>query len=269
MSLSGTFGFLGYGNMGSAILEGLIEHSVLTGKRVAVFDPDPARAERALELGARVAASAAELGTWSNTVLLAVKPQQMTDALAELRKGLQPGSLVISIAAGVTIPQLQSGLGDGVRIVRTMPNTPCLVKAGATGIALGPGCTEADAGTARAIFEAIGIVAFVREVELDAVTALSGSGPAYFFYLVECLTEAGIKEGLDAGVARQLAGQTLLGAGLLLQSSGETAADLRRKVTSKGGTTEAALHCFQEQSLDEVIFAGVRAAAARSRALGS
>ncbi len=150
-----------------------------------------------------------------------------------------------------------------------MPNTPALVQAGAAGIALGANCGEEDATTVRAIFGAIGMAAVVEESDIDAVTALSGSGPAYFFYLVECLVKAGIAQGLSAEVATQLATQTLFGAGKLLVESGESAATLRQRVTSKGGTTEAALRQFEADGFETVVAAAVAAAAQRSKELGA
>lgn len=267
--IPGTIGFLGYGNMGAAILMGLVEAGQTTGKHAVVFDPSPERCAEAELLGAAVADSPAQLAARADTLLLAVKPQTMEDALAPVRDALRPVALVISIAAGITIGRLRALLGDGARIVRVMPNTPALVGAGAAGIAPGPGCTEADARVARAIFESIGAAEIVEEKDMDAVTALSGSGPAYFFHMVECLAAAGVDEGLDADLAARLAAQTLLGAGLLLKSSGESAPCLRERVTSKGGATEAALNTLRERDFAGTVRAAVAAAAARSRELGA
>lgn len=269
MGLQGTIGFLGYGNMGSAILEGLIEMTVLSAKQAAVYDPQPARCTAAEHIGARVCESAEELAATSDVLVLAVKPQTMDTALKEAGSGLKPSTLVISIAAGVSIASLKRRLGETVRVIRVMPNTPALVQTGAAGIAPGPLCTEADVAVARTIFESIGIAEIVAEKDIDAVTALSGSGPAYFFYMVECLVKAAVAEGLEEATATRLAAQTLLGAGRLLSSSSDSAATLREKVTSKGGTTEAALKQFAAMGFENVIAAGVRAAAARSRELGA
>lgn len=267
--LQGIVGFLGYGNMGSAILEGLIEAGALTGKHAAVFDPDPDRRLAAESLGATVAANGQALAGMSDVLVLAVKPQVMNEALQEARKGVKSGTLVISIAAGISISFIRERLGDGVRIIRVMPNTPAMVNAGAAGIALGPNCTEDDAAVARTIFESIGIAEIVQEKDLDVVTALSGSGPAYFFYMVECLVNAAVNEGLSEEHATRLAAQTLMGAGKLLMQSGEAASVLRERVTSKGGTTEAALRTFREERFSEIVGKAVRAAAARSRELGA
>lgn len=267
MELEKKVGFLGYGNMGSAILDGLLGKGIVRPGAAGVFDPDAERQAAARALGAEVFKTPGELAAFCDVLLLAVKPQTMDAALREL--GPVPGeTLVISIAAGIPIAFVESRLGEGARIVRVMPNTPALVQAGAAGIALGANCTEDDAETARAIFSAIGIAAIVDEALLDAVTALSGSGPAYFFYLTECLIKAAAAEGLSADVATRLAAQTLFGAGKLLAESGESAATLRERVTSKGGTTEAALKQFQADGLEAVVAAAVRAAAQRSKELG-
>ena len=267
--IQGTIGFLGYGNMGAAILMGLIEAGQTTGKHAVVFDPSPARCTEAAQLGAELVDSPVELAARADILLLAVKPQTMEEALAPVRGVLRPDALVISIAAGIPIARLRAMLGDGARIIRVMPNTPALVGAGAAGIAPGPGCTAADTQVARAIFESIGAAEIVKEEDMDAVTAVSGSGPAYFFHMVECLAAAGAAAGLDEELAARLAAQTLLGAGLLLKSSGESAACLRERVTSKGGTTEAALNTLHERDFADAVRAAGAAAAARSRKLGA
>jgi len=268
MALQGTVGFLGYGNMGSAILKGLLAQSTIRAAQARAYDPEPGRCEAARAAGAVLCASPEDLAASSDVLVLAVKPQSMDSALAPVRAALRPDTLIISIAAGIAIAKLQACLGPGRRIVRVMPNTPALVRAGAAGIALSPNCTPADEAVALEIFGSIGIAVTVKEEDIDVVTALSGSGPAYFFYLAECLAEAAQSEGLDPEVSVRLAAQTLYGAGKLLFESGESAAVLRARVTSKGGTTEAALNQFRADGLAKVIRAGVRAAAVRSRELG-
>ena len=266
--LPGTLGFMGLGNMGGAILRGLLAAGTISADRVFVYDVAPGRWTEAEALGATVVQSPAELARNANTLILAVKPQIMAEALASLKPGITSKTRVISIAAGISIAYIQEHLGKKIRVVRVMPNTPAMVNAGAAGIALSANCTEADAAAARAIFEAIGSVEMVPENLMDAVTALSGSGPAYFFYMVECLTEAAIQHGLDAAQARTLATQTLLGAGRLLKESGEPARVLRERVTSKGGTTAAALEAFRAGGFDRIVAEGVAAAVARSREIG-
>lgn len=268
MSLNGTLGFLGYGNMGSAILEGLLGRHVLNTAHAVIYDPQPERQEVAQRLGVAIAETPEELARRSDFLLLAVKPQTMETALEEAKPGLRPDCLFITIAAGLSTAWFQQRLGADIRIARVMPNTPALVQAGASGIALSPNCTAADRQVVRQIFESIGVAEFVPESAIDAVTALSGSGPAYFFYFVECLVKAAAAEGLDEALARRLATQTLFGAGALLKTSGETPAELRAKVTSKGGTTEAAIKHFQANGLDTLVQGAVHAAAERSRELG-
>lgn len=268
MTLQGTLGLLGFGNMGAAIAAGLVHSGTVRAAQVAVFDVDNAKCAAAAALGAVVAVSPSALARASNVLILAVKPQTMDEALAQLKPGFAADKLAISIAAGVSIAYIQQRLGPDARVARVMPNTPALVGAGAAAIALSDTCSEADGNVARAIFDAVGISAMVAESDIDAVTALSGSGPAYFFYVVECLVRAAAAQGLSEEHAARLAAQTLLGAGRLLSESGESAAVLRERVTSKGGTTAAALKVFQEQGLERVLAAGVAAAAARSRELG-
>lgn len=268
MALDETLGFLGFGNMGVAIARGLVTSETLSESQIHIYDVADARRAEAAAMGVTVAGSPAELAGAISTLVLAVKPQTMAEALAELPAGTLAGKRAISIAAGVSLTTLQSLLGGDVRIVRVMPNTPALVGAGAAAFALGPTCDERDAEVTRAIFEAVGAAEHVDERDIDAVTALSGSGPAYFFYMVECLVRAAVDEGLSEAQATRLASQTLYGAGKLLIESGEPAATLRERVTSKGGTTAAALAAFQDHGFATVTGAGVKAAAARSRELG-
>lgn len=268
MRLNGTIGFLGYGNMGSAILGGLLAQSAIAPSQAWVYDTDPARCDAGRSAGAMVAADPQELASQSNILILAVKPQTMADALAPVRDALRPKALVISIAAGISMEKLKGWLGEGIRMVRVMPNTPALAQAGAAGLAFSPECSACDQETARRIFEAVGIAVTVQEEDIDAVTALSGSGPAYFFYMTECLAQAAIAEGLDAETAARLAAQTLFGAGKLLVESGESPSTLRERVTSKGGTTQAALEQFRADGFAEGVKRAVQAAAARSRELG-
>jgi pyrroline-5-carboxylate reductase len=235
---------------------------------MAVFDVDPAKAEAARAIGAVPVETATELAGASDALILAVKPQGMDAALRPLAPVLPGQTLVVSIAAGISISYLEERLGRGRRIARVMPNTPALVQAGAAAAAFSAACAEEDKDTVQALFGAVGHIERVDEAHMDAVTALSGSGPAYFFRLTELLTEAAAAEGLPRDVAERLARQTLLGAGRLLTESGESAATLRERVTSKGGTTEAALRAFAEGGFDALVSKAVAAAAQRSRELG-
>lgn len=268
MALDETLGFLGFGNMGGAIARGLIATQTVPASAIHIYDVAEERLADARGLGLQRATSPQALAAACSTLVLAVKPQTMSEALGQFPQDVLAGKRVISIAAGVSIATLHGLLGDQVRVIRVMPNTPALVGAGAAAFALGPTCGAADGDVTRAIFEAVGCVECVEESDIDAVTAVSGSGPAYFFYTVECLVRAAIEEGLAEDQATRLAYQTLYGAGKLLVESGESAQTLRERVTSKGGTTAAALAAFQDHGLAAVIGAGVRAAAARSRELG-
>ncbi len=268
LAISGVLGFLGFGNMAKAIAKGLIQAGAIPPDQLLAFDLKTENATQVEEIGGLTAESAAALAEGSQTLLLATKPQDMKVALDSIASHLSADSLVISIAAGISISYIQDMLGTDCRVTRVMPNTPALVGAGAAGIALSPSCTEEDAGVAEAIFESVGITERLPESALDAVTALSASGPAYFFAFVEACVKAGVGLGLPEDQATRLAAQTLYGAGLLLKESGESAGTLRERVTSKGGTTEAALACFEQRDLDGVVRAAIEAAAARSEELG-
>ncbi len=268
MAISGVLGFLGFGTMGKAIAKGLVKTGAVSGEQLLAFDLRTETVKAVEEIGGAAAGSAAELAGRSQTVLLAPKPQDMEGALESIAGHLTDASLAISIVAGVSIAHIQGLLGVDRRVVRVMPNTPALVGAGAAAIALSPSCTEEDAAVAQEIFEAVGIAERFPEKALDAVTALSGSGPAYFFALVEACVKAGVHLGLPEEQAARLAGQTLYGAGLLLKESGESASTLRERVTSKGGTTEAALACFEERDFEGTVRAAMEAAATRSKELG-
>jgi len=268
MSLEGTLGFLGFGNMGSAIARGLLATGTATAGQLAAYDPDPARQAEAVALGCATCADATELARHARTLLVAVKPQQWREACVGPAAALDPESRVISIMAGVSLRALESVFGHDRAIIRVMPNTPAQRLAGAAALALNAACGDADREVALGIFQAVGIAVLVEETQLDAVTALSGSGPAYFFYLAELLIRAGIAEGLDPETARLLAIHTALGAGKMLVETGEPPATLREKVTSKGGTTFAALETFRAGGLEDLVLRAVRAAADRSRELG-
>lgn len=262
-------GFLGYGNMAAAIAEGLVRQSVVAPKHITIYDPSPDRQFLAQELGLNVADTPTALAQNSTTIVLAVKPQIMTAALEEIHDALTSEHRLISIAAGISIAGIQGQVPSGVRVIRVMPNTPALAQAGAAGIACSTECDDTDRALADEIFAAVGLAVHVDEAHMDAVTAVSGSGPAYFFYMVECLIEAGVNQGLDHDTASRLASQTLLGAGQLLAQSEDGPGTLREKVTSPGGTTEAALNTFRSMDLQKMVQAAVDAAVNRSKELGS
>lgn len=262
-----TIAFVGGGNMARALIGGL-RKSDTAGRAMLVIEPDPAK-RRQLELDFAVATAAAPADglRLAEIVVLAVKPQQMAAVCAELRPWLA-APLVVSIAAGIRAGDLARWLGNPA-VVRAMPNTPALVGHGASGLAALPSVSQAQRSAAEAILRAVGEVVWLADESLlDAVTALSGSGPAYVFYLLEALIAAGTELGLSSAQARQLAVHTVLGTGMLAAQSDEPMATLREQVTSKGGTTAAAIESLQADQVGAALIKAVRAAQRRAVELG-
>ena len=265
-----TIGFIGSGNMAEALIKGIIAAGVYRPEDIIISD---IRGERLEELArkykVRTAQSNIALSGAADVVVLSVKPQNMDEMLGEIKGTLKEGVVVISIAAGITTAKIASFLGD-VPIIRVMPNTPALVGEGASALFAKNVSGEAMA-LAMKVFGAVGKAVVVdREELIDAVTAVSGSGPAYFFLLMEEMIKAGEELGLDEATAKELVLQTAKGAALLAEQAdgrGETAAQLRRKVTSPGGTTEAALKVFSEQEFNELVTTALTAARDRSKEL--
>ena len=258
--------FIGGGNMASAMIGALLRSGV-RAEGITVGESDAAQRTRlAAEFGVTVTDDNAAAVRSAALVVLAVKPQQMEAVLLPLRPALQSTKpIVLSIAAGVRIASLQHWCGAGIAVLRAMPNRPALVGAGASGVYAGIAITAAQRELATTPLKAAGSVIWVESEDLlDAVTALSGSGPAYFFLLAEALTAAGVQLGLTNDAARQLSIATLNGAGIMaLQSDGDLAR-LRAEVTSKGGTTEAALAVFESAGLRDIVSRALKAAALRS-----
>jgi pyrroline-5-carboxylate reductase len=266
-------GIIGAGNMAEAIARGVIRAGLLRPDQIVAADVAPARRELFSEqLDIRAVESNADAARHARTLLLSVKPQQMAAALSAIGGAMRPDALVISIAAGTTTTLIEQNLGrgggaPGPRVVRAMPNTPMLVGEGMTALAPGAHATPDDVHRARRIFESAGAVIEVGEELLDAVTALSGSGPAYFFYLAEHMIEAGVAMGLSPQHARLLVGRTALGAAKMLADSADPPAELRRKVTSPGGTTEAAIRHMESRQLADVVKQAIFEAQRRGREL--
>ena len=260
--------FLGGGNMASALIGGLIAKAI-PASDITVLEIDPQGRERLRgQFGVAVAAAVDEAELPVDVLVLAVKPQQMQAALAPLA-GRLGATLVISIAAGLRIADLARWLGGHRRIVRCMPNTPALIGAGITGLYADPAVDAAGREAARLVLSAVGSVVWVEsEARMDAVTAISGSGPAYVFHFIEALEAAGGSLGLDAATARKLAIDTVLGAARLAAESADAPGVLRQRVTSPGGTTAAALEVMRERGFMALIDAAVAAAAARGHELG-
>jgi pyrroline-5-carboxylate reductase len=199
--------------------------------------------------------------------VLAVKPQTMPALMAEIRPELTPGHLVISVAAGVSLASLRAGLGDAPRLARVMPNTPALIGAGASAYCLAPGTTAADEAQLLACLEAVGLAVPVPESQLDAVTGLSGSGPAFVFLVIEALADGGVRAGLPRALAQRLAAQTVLGAAQLVLHTGQHPGQLKDEVASPGGTTIAGIHALERGGLRAALIDAVDAAARRSAEL--
>jgi pyrroline-5-carboxylate reductase len=264
------WGYIGAGRMATALVEGMIGRGVATPGRILASDPsESARQLLADRAGIRTSASNVEVASQADVVVLAVKPQVIGTALAEVAPALGAGKLVISIVAGVTTASLRAGLGGSARLVRVMPNTPALVGAGASGYCLGEGATPADEALVRRLLEAVGRAYRVPESLIDAVTGLSGSGPAFVYAVIEALSDGGVRAGLPRDVATPLAAQTVLGAALMVLETGLHPGALKDQVTSPGGTTIAGLHALERGGLRAALMDAVEAAARRAGELGA
>jgi len=269
MALGKTIAFLGAGNMAEALVKGLLRANVAEPREIICSDRSEERGPVLTQrYGVRFTRSNKEATAGADIVVLSVKPQVMNKLLDEISPVLTDKKLVISIAAGVPIAAIERKVGHGVRIIRTMPNTPALVGAGATALSAGEHATEDDLHQARALFDAIGKSVVVDEVLLDAVTGLSGSGPAYIFLIIEALSDAGVKVGLARTTAQELAAQTVLGSAKLLIETGEHPGRLKDQVTSPGGTAIAGLHTLEAGGLRTTLMDAVEAATIRSKELG-
>ncbi|MES2489394.1 MAG: pyrroline-5-carboxylate reductase [Pseudomonadota bacterium] len=262
-----TIAFIGGGNMAAALIGGLLA-SGHSASHIRVAEPFAERADwLRRQFGLDVKSSAAEIVRGSQAVVLAVKPQQMAEALAGLQ--LDKGATVVSIAAGVRLSSLRDLLGDQVHLVRTMPNTPALYQKGITGLYTAKATPDAARDLADKILKAAGKTCWLEnESDIDAVTAVSGSGPAYFFLLTEVIREAGEKLGLAPEIAAELAQQTFIGAAEMAAKTGIDVSTLRAQVTSKGGTTEAALKALESGGIRAIFERALRDAADRGRELG-
>jgi len=266
---SQSIGFIGAGNMAEALIRGLVRGGHVPAAKVAASGP---RRERLAELktayGIEVSTDNREVARGAGVVVLSIKPQIMDKVLREIGDQLKPGTLVISIAAGVDTEAIEAAVAEGVRVIRAMPNTPANVGAGATAVSPGKHASEADLATARAIFDAVGITVVLEEIHLDAVTGLSGSGPAYIFLILEALADAGVKVGLSRRNAQRLAAQTVMGSAKMLLETNAHPGQLKDMVTSPGGTAIAGLHTLEEGGLRTTLINAVETATKRARELG-
>lgn len=262
-------GIIGAGNMAEAIARGLLDSNVFTPRQIIATDVAPERRELFQQsLGIECIDDPIRVARDSRLILLALKPQTMNSVLEAIGPTARNDATIVSIAAGIPTQTIEKYLSPRP-VVRTMPNTPLMVGLGAVAMAPGRHATGTHLALARRLFEGVAKVVEVREDQLDAVTALSGSGPAYFFFLVEQMVKAGIEMGLDPTIAHQLATQTARGAGKMLATSLDSPAELRRKVTSPGGTTQAAIQHMQAQGLDQIVIDALKAAERRGKELGA
>lgn len=269
MSAKLTIGFLGAGRMATALARGFIRARLAGSKQVIAADPlAAASAAFVKETGAKVAGSNRDVVRFARVIFLAVKPDQVPSALADVREHFTDEHLLISIAAGVPTARLEGGLSASARVIRVMPNTPALVGESATAYAPGKAATGADTDLAQRLFSAVGTAFQVKESLLDAVTGLSGSGPAYVYQFIEALSDGGVAAGLPRDVATKLAAQTVLGGARMVLATGEHPGALKDMVTSPGGTTIEGLHELEKGKLRGTVMSAVRAATEKSRRLG-
>ena len=265
----GKLGFIGAGNMATAMVKGLTGSRLYTPDRLLASDPDKSKIKTLTEsFGMKGISNNRILVQDSSIIILAVKPQVIRDVLEEIKEAIRKDHLVISIAAGIPIKIIHTIIGPDIPVIRVMPNTPALIQKGISALAPGKTATPEHVETAKIIFDAIGETVLVQEEMMDAVTALSGSGPGFLFRIMECFVEAGKQIGFDDEISQRLVIQTFLGATQLAGVSGKTLSELRKMVTSPGGTTEAGLAVFEDRGLEAGIREVVKAAYQRGMELG-
>lgn len=262
-------GFLGGGNMAGALIRGLLHEDAVIADQIRASDVSDQRlGDLQTKFGILTTSDNDELVRWADVIVIAVKPQIVDRILGSIASGMSGSDLVISIAAGVPLDALEARLPAGARVIRSMPNTAAIAHAGATAISPGTHATREDISVARALFEAVGRCVTVDETLLDAVTGLSGSGPAYVMLMIEALADGGVKVGLGRDIALLLAAQTVYGAAKLQLETGEHPGRLKDMVTSPGGTAIAGLHTLESGGLRRTLIDAVEAAANRSAELG-
>ncbi len=264
-----SIGFLGAGRMATALGKGFVTAGLVNAERLIASDPiDDALTAFARETQGRVSHSNSEVVGKSDILILAVKPYQVVSMLEELKSVLNPDrQLVISIAAGVPLAKMEAAMPPGMRVIRVMPNTPALVGASASAFALGTAATRADASSVLELLGAVGLAMEVKEGLLDAVTGVSGSGPAYAFLMIEAMADGGVAAGLPRDIAQRLAAQTLLGAAKMVLETGQHPGALKDAVCSPGGTTIEAMHELEKGGVRAALISAVRVAADKARRL--
>jgi pyrroline-5-carboxylate reductase len=269
MSTKLSIGFLGAGKMATALARGFIRAGLVTAGHVIASDPsEAARDAFAKETGAKSTASNPEVAKSADVLVLAVKPNQVGGVLADIRDHFTARHCLISIAAGVPLAKLEAGLGAGARLIRVMPNTPALVGASATAFAPGKSARPEDGELVQKLFSALGLAFQVKEALLDAVTGLSGSGPAYAYIFIEGLSDGGVAAGLPRDIATRLAAQTVLGSAKMVLETGLHPGALKDMVTSPGGTTIEGVHELEKGSVRGTLISAVLAATEKSKKLG-
>jgi len=269
MSAALKIGFLGAGKMATALARGFLHAGLTSPAELLASDPyETARGTFAKETNARATTSNSDVVRAANVLLLAVKPDQVDGVLGEIRPHFTQNHLLISIAASVPLARMEAALPAGARVVRVMPNTPAFVGASASAYAPGKGAKAEDGELTQRLFSSVGLALQVKESLLDAVTGLSGSGPAYAFLIIEALSDGGVAAGLPRDVATRLAAQTLLGSAKLLLETGQHPGALKDMVTSPGGTTVEGLHELEKAGVRGALMNAVRAATEKSRRLG-
>jgi len=264
-----TIGFLGAGKMATALAKGFIQAKLVTARQVIASDlVESARDAFAREVGAKTTGFNPDVVGLASVLVLSVKPDQVDSVLGEISRHLEERHLVISIAAGIPLERLESHLSEQARVIRVMPNTPALVGCSASAYALGKSATVEDGQLAQKLFSAVGVAYQVKESLLDAVTGLSGSGPAYAYLMIEALSDGGVAAGLPRDVATRLAAQTLLGSAKMVLETGLHPGALKDMVTSPGGTTIEGIHELEKGMVRGALINAVRAAAAKAKKLG-
>ncbi|MBI4774750.1 MAG: pyrroline-5-carboxylate reductase [Deltaproteobacteria bacterium] len=267
--MAGRLGIIGTGNMGEAITRGVLQSALLKAEDILVTDVSIHRLEHMRsQYQVKTVTEPARLVEEVETIILAVKPQSMDTLLSALKDLLRSDVLIVSIAAGVSLEKIARGMPPGTRVVRVMPNNPALYMKGIAALCPGKTATGDDMKTVSSIFEALGRVVVVEEKMMDAVTGLSGSGPAYVYLFIEALSDGGVRMGLPRDVATELAVQTVLGSAVVAAESRKHVALLKEMVTSPGGTTIAGLHELERGAFRGVVINAVEAATKRSRELG-
>jgi pyrroline-5-carboxylate reductase len=264
-----SLGLIGAGKMGTALVRGFLEAGIVQTGQIIASDP----AESALDhlkqqTGVKTTSRNTEVAKQSEVILIAVKPDVMRSVLQQIKPFVGKDHLVISIVAGIALGAIEDSLGQGCRVVRVMPNTPCLVGAAAAPFSLGKDATTEDAGLVKALFGTVGLAVQVDEKHLDAVTGLSASGPAYVFLMIQALSDGGVKMGLPRSVASLLAAQTVFGAAKMVLEMKKHPGELKDMVASPGGTTIAGLHVLEARAFSAALMEAVEAATRRAKELG-